>query len=143
MGVAQERICFAIKDKKGKAISEDTLVKAFKHEISIGLIELEAIATSALTTQMKKGNMTAIIWFTKNRMRWRDDPDYKPGGGKTDPAGTDVHHVVEVEGGLPLGSTPDNPGGTAPTEGPAPEPAPADETIETIAPSTDPPAETI
>jgi hypothetical protein len=33
---------------------------------------MDAIACTMLSMQIRKGNLTAIIWYQKNRMGWRD-----------------------------------------------------------------------
>ena len=114
MGTPQERICKGILNPHShKPISVETLLKAFAAEIESGLVEMESIVGLSHAQQIKKGNMTAIIWWQKNRAGWRDDPDaaQRAHEAKTDPARADMKHEVEIVGGLPAGSRPDKPEG--------------------------------
>jgi hypothetical protein len=73
MGRPQELVCMAITNPyTKKPISVESLQKHFAHEISVGQAEVDAIAAVSLVAQMKKGNVTSTIWYTKNRWGWRD-----------------------------------------------------------------------
>jgi hypothetical protein len=124
MGTPQERIVKGILNPHSKKpISVETLVRAFADELEMGMTEMESIVGLSLAQQIKKGNMTAIIWWTKNRAGWRDDPDaaQRAREAKTDPARADVKHEVEIIGGLPAGSRPDKPEGDGYSEIPPEE----------------------
>src|SRR5882762_10181510 len=100
-GRPHEHICKAIfNPSTKKAIGCDLFVKAFAHEIEIGRIEAGAIVSVSMFAQIKKGNMTSIIWYTKNVWGWRDHPEPTKPAGNDEYAGQQVIHV-RVTGGLP------------------------------------------
>jgi hypothetical protein len=72
-GIPQDRVCLAIPNKySGKPISKNTLERAFEQEIISGMAEMDAMCAVSLHRRVREGNMTAIIWYMKNRMGWRD-----------------------------------------------------------------------
>jgi hypothetical protein len=81
-GIPQERICLVVNSPRtGRPITKETLERAFAHGLEVGSIEMDSVCASMLATKVRQGNMTAIIWYMKNRMGWRD--------------------VVEQQGGVP------------------------------------------
>jgi len=112
MGTSYERICTAIINPVTKnPIDRGTFAKKFKREIEIAQVEMDTVATQSLMQQMRSKSLGAVIWYQKNRMGWTDSPAEV--NMKVDPAGSTVVHKIEVIGGLPAGSTPENPGGDA------------------------------
>ena len=135
-GISQDEVVLGIKNPySGKPIDRNTFAKAFAEEIAIARFEVRTIVGVSLVKQAKSGNLGACIWLDKTRFgMYEAQPPVQP--SKVDPAGTDVKHFIEIEGGLPTGSTAANPEGTQPVEG-----AQAEESAG--APSTEPPSETI
>src|SRR4051812_5923602 len=72
MGLAQSQARLLIRNRAGKPIALETFQRAFKDEILTGSIELNAIACTMLATKIRQGDLRAIEFFMKNRMRWRD-----------------------------------------------------------------------
>lgn len=76
-GFGADQICRAIVNPRtGKAISPTTLYKVFADEMENGRSIVDGIAMGSMVEQMRKGNMTAIIWYTRNRWGWRDAVDH-------------------------------------------------------------------
>ena len=93
-----------------KPIGPRLLKRLFKHEIEVGQAEVDAVAAVSLVALMKKGNVAATVWFTKNRWGWRDHPESTKAGNDDYAGGPRTIRVI-VEGGLPQGSTPEKPEG--------------------------------
>jgi hypothetical protein len=115
-GRPYEQICpMIINPSKGKPIGPELFVKVFAREIEVGRIEMDTIVAASMAGRIRKGSDTMIIWYTKNRWGWRDAPEPTPRvparGDEYEKAGGERKVVVVVEGGLPSGSTPENPGG--------------------------------
>src|SRR3984893_12865768 len=68
-------------------ISRDVPERAFAHELEVGSIEMDIAAMKSMAMQIKKGNTTMLIWYSKNRWGWRDNCDTMlpdcGGGGDT------------------------------------------------------------
>lgn len=137
-----ESICSAIINPLTKQpISVDTFAKAFAEEIRTARIEMDALLAEAMAKRVKAGSDTQIIWQSKNRWGWRDRPEDL---SKVDPVNTSAELTIRVVGGLPHGSTPDNPGGVSDDE--TDEADEMDETVtkgETVTENETIPAETI
>jgi hypothetical protein len=58
-----------------KPISRDVLERAFADELEVGSVEMDVEAMRSMAAQIKKGNATMLIWYTKNRWGWRDHYD--------------------------------------------------------------------
>jgi hypothetical protein len=72
-GLPHAHICKAvINEATRRPITPATLEKHFARELDESAAEMDAIVCSALTTQIKRGNIISIIWYMKNRMGWRD-----------------------------------------------------------------------
>jgi hypothetical protein len=72
-GIPQDRIRLIIPNPNtGNPITKETLEIAFREEIRVGSMEMDGIAMTSLARRVKEGNMTAIIWYMKNRMGWKD-----------------------------------------------------------------------
>jgi hypothetical protein len=99
-GVTHDRMRQVIKNQRtGLPISRDTLERAFANELIEGSVELDTISMTGLVQQMKQGNMTAIIWYQKNRMGWSDVSKTEVSGpdGKPLVTGIEVVFVVPKE----------------------------------------------
>lgn len=80
-GRPHDEIVTAIKNPRtSKPISIETLHKAFTEEIRSGQVEMNTLAMTGLAGQLKGGNMTAIIWWSKNRMGWQDSTVHEMSG---------------------------------------------------------------
>src|SRR4051812_15623263 len=71
-GIPQEQARLLIRGVNGKPISLNTFQRAFADEIAVGTIEMDTIAVTMLATKVRQGDLRAIEWYMKNRMRWRD-----------------------------------------------------------------------
>jgi hypothetical protein len=72
-GIPDARIVKVIRNPHPRRpICIETLHKHFADELESGAMEMDAIACTMLSMQIRKGNLTAIIWYQKNRMGWRD-----------------------------------------------------------------------
>lgn len=137
-GYSQDRIAAAV------GITDDTLrlhyAKIIETARPVMVTEAVTVFTDQMLKKAKAGDTADVRWYIQRIAppEWKEAQQLRPeGSSRTDPAGTEVHHVVEIEGGLPLGSTPGNPEGTAAAE---PSPSPDGETVSG---STTPPIETI
>jgi hypothetical protein len=87
-----------------KPISRDVLERAFARELEIGTIEMDIAAMKSITAQIKKGNVTMLIWYSKNRWGWRDsyDATLRGGAGGVEEASNGQRGmVITIRGGLP------------------------------------------
>jgi hypothetical protein len=72
-GVPVERICKVITNKATRRpVSVAVLERHFEAELSEGACEMDAAACLALAQKIKRGSLTAIIWYQKNQMGWSD-----------------------------------------------------------------------
>lgn len=75
-GIPQDQIRLLIENEyTGKPISEQTLRVAFRHEINTGKVTADAKVVKNLyqiACGSGPGAVTAAIWWTKTRMRWRE-----------------------------------------------------------------------
>lgn len=72
-GIDQVRIrSVIINPRTGKGISLETLEKAFREELDRGMAKMDALVATSHAQQIKAGNITAIIWYQKNRWGWSD-----------------------------------------------------------------------
>lgn len=74
VGIPQEQIAASLYfEKQGKyGISVETLQKLFARELVDGIADANSKVAFALHQQAISGNVTAQIWWTKARMKWRD-----------------------------------------------------------------------
>lgn len=111
-GIPQETIARNIRNPQtGNPISVETLVVAFKSELETGYFEAQMMVGASLLKMVKSGNnLGAVVWWDKTRGR-RSEADQNI-NAKVDATNNQVvEHKVIVHGGLPQGSTPENPGG--------------------------------
>jgi hypothetical protein len=75
-GTPQEQIARALD------IHRETLTKYYRDELDLGAIEANAKVAETLFQQgVRDGNTTALIWWTKSRMGWREKHDVEHSGG--------------------------------------------------------------
>jgi hypothetical protein len=115
-GRLPEQICPCITNPSTKKpIGIGLFHRVFKEEIEQGCAQMDTLVATSMMAQIRKGNATLIIWYTKNRWGWRDAPEPTPRvparGDEYEKAGGVRTVTVVVEGGLPVGSSPTNPGG--------------------------------
>ena len=73
MGMDHETIArLVFNPRTSKHINRETLEKAFAEELEIAVAILNLKVCRSLVGQALAGNMTAIIWYMKNRMGWTD-----------------------------------------------------------------------
>lgn len=78
-GVPHERICAGLPNPDtGTPITRETFTSAFAAEIAAGTAEMDAMVATSHALKIKEGNMTAIVWYQKNRWGWRDQPAEAP-----------------------------------------------------------------
>jgi len=66
-GTPQEQIARALD------IHRETLTKYYRDELDLGVIEANAKVAETLFNQgVRDGNTTALIWWTKSRMGWKE-----------------------------------------------------------------------
>ena len=71
--IPEFRICKLIRNQHTRrCIAIQTLHKHFEEELEIGRETMNAVCLTMLSSQIRKGNMTAIIWYMKNQMGWKD-----------------------------------------------------------------------
>lgn len=71
-GIPHDAICRAILKPDGKPITGKTLRKAFRTEIDSGGADAHGQVVKTLFQKALGGDTTAIIWYTKTRMGWRE-----------------------------------------------------------------------
>jgi hypothetical protein len=75
-GIPQEQIARVIR------INPETLRLHYRDELDLGVIEANAKVAETLFQQgVRDGNTTALIWWTKSRMGWREKHDVEHSGG--------------------------------------------------------------
>jgi hypothetical protein len=100
-GIPHDRMRLGITNRyTNKPISRDVLERAFADELEVGSVEMDIAAMRSMATQIKKGNVTMLIWYSKNRWGWRDHYDARlstPSGEGGEAKGM----VITIRGGLP------------------------------------------
>ena len=71
VGVPHEMIAAGMRD--GEGIDADTLKKHFKHELASGKAKTGYNVAKMLYERCKEGDTTAMIWYTKTQMKWKED----------------------------------------------------------------------
>ena len=75
-----DRIVKAIRNPHTRRpIGIGTLYKHFADELDAGATEVDALCTEMLTKRLREGNVTALIWVTKNRWGWKDVVEQQAG----------------------------------------------------------------
>ena len=71
LGVPQAEIGQLVQD----GINQDTLRKYYRKELTVGQAKASSRVGEALFRKCMDGDTTALIWWTKTRLQWRE---YKP-----------------------------------------------------------------
>lgn len=66
-GILQEDIGTVV------GVSKPTLEKHYRRELDTGAIKANSKVAESLYKQATSGNVTAAIWWTKARMRWKEE----------------------------------------------------------------------
>jgi hypothetical protein len=75
-GIPQEQIARVI------GIHRETLAIHYRDELDLGVIEANAkIAETLFRQATKEGNTTALIWWSKARMGWKERQEMEHSGG--------------------------------------------------------------
>lgn len=126
----EEQIALAIiNPATGYPITTKMLHKHFALEMTVGRAESLAITMSMKRKRIMAGSDGMIMFDIKNKLGWRSEPlDPRGPAGKGDEytpnpdgSGPTLTRIIRVEGGLPKGSTPANPGGDDYDDVPPPE----------------------
>ena len=72
--------------------SKHTLIKHFRDELDDGKDKADALVMESMFNQCRRGNATLIIWWTKNRMGWKDKIDHEITGKDGNP----IEHAVKI-----------------------------------------------
>jgi hypothetical protein len=104
-GIPHDRMRLGIPNPySGRPISRDVLERAFAYELEVGSVDMDIAAMKSMAMQIKKGNVTMLIWYSKNRWGWRDSYDAMlrgaAGGVGQGPDGQ-RGMVITIRGGLP------------------------------------------
>ncbi len=75
-GLYQDQIAVLIRD----GISKDTLYKYFQHELARGKAKANAKIGQTLYQKAVDGDTTALIWWTKTQMKWRETTQHEHSG---------------------------------------------------------------
>ena len=76
VGITHEQIALCVRD----GISADTLVKYFGAELKTARIKANAKIGGKLYNEAMNGNVTAMIWWTKSQMGWRETSTHEHTG---------------------------------------------------------------
>jgi len=68
VGIPQESQCLVVRD----GIDEKTLRKHFRRELDTSATKANAKVTQTLFSKAMGGDTTALIWWTKTRMKWSE-----------------------------------------------------------------------
>lgn len=95
-GVADHYIALLILDRSsGLPISETTLKKHFRLELSQGRADAHLNVGKAILDQAKAGNMTAAIWYSKTQMGWRETQPIPAASADPSSAGTAADQLAQ------------------------------------------------
>lgn len=67
-GIPQESQCLVIRD----GIDDKTLRKHFRRELDTAATKANTAVAGTLFTKAMSGDTTALIWWTKTRMKWSE-----------------------------------------------------------------------
>jgi hypothetical protein len=67
-GIPQESLCLVVRD----GIDEKTLRKHFRRELDTSATKANAKVAQTLFGKAMGGDTTALIWWTKTRMKWSE-----------------------------------------------------------------------
>jgi hypothetical protein len=101
-GLAQDRIRLAIiNPATKKPVSVEVFVREFQDELETGGSKIDAIVARSMAVQLQNGNMTALIWFSKNRWGWRDHYDVDHRVNRPEDGPVENGMIITIRGGLP------------------------------------------
>ena len=86
-GIPQESQCLVIRD----GIDDKTLRKHFRRELDTAATKANAAVAGTLFTKAMSGDTTALIWWTKTRMKWSERQEIEHTG---DPVWT-INNIYE------------------------------------------------
>jgi hypothetical protein len=93
MGVADEMIRLAVLNPETRnPIGLTTLKRVFARELEIGMATVTGMYSVGMAKNLRGGNVTSGIWWSKNMMGWRDSPAEV--GGGVSPGGAAAPQVV-------------------------------------------------
>jgi|TARA_R110000824_G_scaffold176432_1_gene355387 hypothetical protein len=75
-GIPQESQCLVIRD----GIDDKTLRKHFRRELDTGAIKANTKVAGTLYNKAMGGDTTALIWWTKTRMKWSEKQEIEHSG---------------------------------------------------------------
>ena len=76
VGIPQESICLVVRD----GIDDKTLRKHFRRELDTAATKANAEVAGTLYNKAMGGDTTALIWWTKTRMKWSEKQEIEHGG---------------------------------------------------------------
>jgi hypothetical protein len=76
VGIPQESICLVVRD----GIDDKTLRKHFRRELDTAATKANAEVAGTLYNKAMSGDTTALIWWTKTRMKWSEKQEIEHGG---------------------------------------------------------------
>ena len=75
-GIPQESQCLVIRD----GIDDKTLRKHFRHELDTAATKANTKVAGTLFNKAMSGDTTALIWWTKTRMKWSEKQEVEHTG---------------------------------------------------------------
>ena len=76
VGTPQESICLVVRD----GIDGKTLRKHFRRELDTAATKANAQVAETLFNKAMSGDTTALIWWTKTRMKWSEKQEIQHSG---------------------------------------------------------------
>jgi|TARA_R110001583_G_scaffold167781_1_gene320597 hypothetical protein len=76
VGIPQESICLVVRD----GIDDKTLRKHFRRELDTAATMANAKVAGTLFDKAMGGDTTALIWWTKTRLRWSEKQEVEHSG---------------------------------------------------------------
>jgi hypothetical protein len=90
-GIPQKQICLMIMN----GIASDTLAKHFRTELDLGIAKANSDVAGTLYQKAMSGDTTALIWWTKARMKWTETQKHHVGGADDGPVKIDSTFKIE------------------------------------------------
>ena len=92
IGISQADICRVL----GFG-SHHLLLKYYRDEVELGVIEANHRVGMKLMEKIDKGDTIAIIWWMKNRMGWKNADGDGPGGGPPLPIKININFGTQTQ----------------------------------------------
>lgn len=92
-GLLHEDIALCV----GDGIDPKTLRKHFRHELDTAPIKANAKVAEVMFREALNGNITAAIWWTKARMKWKETKATELGGTDGKPLNIQLINYADVE----------------------------------------------